>query len=130
MAFEVSSGAAYAVLYSVLGLFTILAIGSAGFFGQNLPVSMSRLWSLSKADDGSPDYFLAARNSAGYGAIALSYFAGGMGAWVVVSNWRSRSIENSENVTGAIFISSAELRWLTLARFLSTVWYHGDGSYA
>lgn len=84
MSFAVSTGAAYAVLYSVLAFFTFLAIGSAGFY-RFLPDSINHLWTLRKADDGTPDYFLSARNSAGYGAIALSYLAGGMGAWILVS---------------------------------------------
>ena len=78
MTFEVSKGAAAAVLYSVLSVFTLLAIASAGWFGN----SIGSFWTLNKATDGA-DYFLAARKSAGTTAIALSFFASGMGAWVV-----------------------------------------------
>lgn len=78
MTFEVSKGAAAAVLYSVLSVFTLLAIASAGWFGD----SIGSFWTLNKATDGA-DYFLAARKSAGTTAIALSFFASGMGAWVV-----------------------------------------------
>ena len=78
MTFEVSKGAAAAVLYSVLAVFTLLAVASAGWFGN----SLSGFWTLNKATDGA-DYFLAARKSAGTTAIALSFFASGMGAWVV-----------------------------------------------
>lgn len=83
MSFDVSTGAAYAVLYSVLAFFTFLAIGSAGFF-TCVPEQINRYWTLKKSgDNGNPDYFLAARNSASYLDIALSFFAGGMGAWVL-----------------------------------------------
>ena len=78
MTFEVSKGAAAAVLYSVLAVFTLLAIASAGWFGN----SIGSFWTLKKNTDGA-DYFLAARKSAGTTAIALSFFASGMGAWVV-----------------------------------------------
>ena len=78
MTYEVSKGAAAAVLYSVLAVFTLLAVASAGWFGN----SLGSFWTLNKATDGA-DYFLAARKSAGTAAIALSFFASGMGAWVV-----------------------------------------------
>lgn len=35
MGYDVSTGAAYAVLYTVLTLFTVLAIISAGYCGKN-----------------------------------------------------------------------------------------------
>jgi len=79
MAFDVSTGAAYAVLYSVLVFFTLLAVGSAGWL-DCLPLHSICL--LNKTGD-TPDYFLSARNSAGTWALALSYFASGMGAWVL-----------------------------------------------
>lgn len=87
MTFEVTKGAAYAVLYSVLVFFTLLAIGSAGYFSF-LPDSVLRCCVLKNSDGDSEkqntaDYFLSARNSAGTWAIALSFFASGMGAWVV-----------------------------------------------
>lgn len=77
MTFDVSKGAAAAVLYSVLGVFSLLAIASAGWCGNG------SVWTLRKATDDGADYFLAARKSAGTTAIALSFFASGMGAWVV-----------------------------------------------
>jgi hypothetical protein len=87
--FDVSKGAAYAVLYSVLGFFTLLALGSAGYFSF-LPDAATNCCTLKghkkRTDDEltgfGTDYFLSARNSAGTWAIALSFFAGGMGAWV------------------------------------------------
>lgn len=82
MTFEVSKGAAAAVLYSVLAFFTLLAIASAGWFGGNNS-AMAGFWTLRKNTDDGADYFLAARKSAGTTAIALSFFASGMGAWVV-----------------------------------------------
>ena len=85
MAYEVSQGAAWAVLVCVLVFFTILALGSTdklsclpnGSFARNLC-----LLNKHGADAQTADYYLAARNSAGVMAIALSYFASGMGAWV------------------------------------------------
>jgi SSS family solute:Na+ symporter len=89
MGFDVSTGAAYAVLYSTLILFTILAMGAAGLF-PFLPDKLTALCMLNQkthaenaAINGAADYFLSARNSAGVWAIALSFFASGMGAWVL-----------------------------------------------
>lgn len=90
MGFEVSIGAAYAVLYSTLACFTILALGSAGLL-PCLPDKITALCMLNhkKSDTDNnneidtADHFLSARNSAGPVAIALSFFASGMGAWVL-----------------------------------------------
>jgi hypothetical protein len=41
--FDVSEGAAYAVLFSVLGVFTILAVLSTGIGASFLPVSIQNL---------------------------------------------------------------------------------------
>lgn len=83
MTYSVSKGAAYAVLYSVLLLFSFLAVGAAGWFSC-LPDSLTRFWTLRRGDGvkQTADYFLAARSSAGPWTIALSFFASGMGAWV------------------------------------------------
>ena len=80
MAFNVSSVAAYAVLYSVLTFFTVLALGAGGW----LPNSVSFLCKLGgpEAKNDPTDHFLSARDSAGSFAIAISFFASGMGAWV------------------------------------------------
>lgn len=87
MAFDVPTGAAYAVLYSILVFFTLLAIGAAGWLPSVLePVS----WccQLGRGDNDktgnflTTDYFLSARNAAGTWSIGLSFFASGMGAWV------------------------------------------------
>jgi SSS family solute:Na+ symporter len=81
--FDVSTGAAYAVLYSILIAFTLMALASASWFDSFLPDAVTKIFVLKHRNDGSPDYFLAARNSAGPSAIALSFFASGMGAWVL-----------------------------------------------
>mmetsp|Transcript_27583 Transcript_27583/g.77277 ORF Transcript_27583/g.77277 Transcript_27583/m.77277 type:complete len:585 (+) Transcript_27583:228-1982(+) len=92
MAFNVSENAAYTVLFVTLVVFTLLAIGSADFMSPYVPQTVASLFCLSQpkvSGDGRSmatsgiDYFLAARNSAGVWAIAVSYFASGMGAWVV-----------------------------------------------
>ena len=86
--FDVSYSAAYAVLYSVLIFFTILAFGSAGLFNRYLPDrAITCCFIKNNAGFGNDekkntDYFLSARNSAGAWALGLSYFASGMGAWV------------------------------------------------
>jgi solute:Na+ symporter, SSS family len=82
MGFDVSTGASYAVLYSVLGVFTLLALGSAAWL-DFLPHFLVRPCLLKSDYDLTHDYFLAARNSAGVWSIALSFFASGMGAWVL-----------------------------------------------
>lgn len=82
MGFDVSTGAAYAVLYTILILFTLMALASAGWFSF-FPEKLMKCCVLNTQNDGSPDYFLAARNSASASTIALSFFASGMGAWVL-----------------------------------------------
>ena len=73
--YDVSTGAAYAVLYSVLALFTVLAIISAGYLGKGRVLRKLGLIMLPKGGEegeeggeagGSTtvDFFLAARNSA------------------------------------------------------------------
>mmetsp|Transcript_8378 Transcript_8378/g.16001 ORF Transcript_8378/g.16001 Transcript_8378/m.16001 type:complete len:621 (-) Transcript_8378:289-2151(-) len=96
--FDISEGAAYAVLYTVLSLFTLLAILAAGYCGHSRLLSkLGCLLRPHSSPDGSAiasgddaekashtaDFFLAARSSASARAIALSFFASGMGAWVV-----------------------------------------------
>lgn len=82
MAFNVSAGEAYTVLYCVLAFFTLLALGAAGLFSC-LPDVMTAFCTLKTAPDTKEaDYFLSARNSAGTWSIAVSFFASGMGAWV------------------------------------------------
>lgn len=95
MGFDVTTGAAYAVLYSVLLFFTLLALGAAGWL-QFLPGWLTRCCTLRGGDGAdsqllATDHFLSARNSAGTWAIALSFFAGGMGAWVSRSNLQAGS---------------------------------------
>ena len=99
MSFEVSEGGAYAVLYTVLGLFTIIAFIASGLLGTSpvweklgcimLPSTgaikgggrggrpmLNRAESVRMTK--TADFFLAARNSAGWLSIALSFFASGM----------------------------------------------------
>ena len=100
MTYEVSEGAAYAVLYTVLFSFTIIAFIASGWFGtspllEKLGCILLPKTSTMGAGKGeiahsesikqlnTADYFLSARNSAGARSIALSFFASGMGAWVV-----------------------------------------------
>eukprot|EP00804_Cyclotella_cryptica_P001965 CCRYP_007409-RC/>CCRYP_007409-RC protein AED:0.11 eAED:0.11 QI:141/0.88/0.9/1/0.77/0.7/10/303/631 len=89
--YDVAVGAAYAVLYTVLSVFTLLAIITAGYCGTSamlhklgcimIPVAESEEEVAKEMQ--SADFFLAARNSASARAIGLSFFATGMGAWVV-----------------------------------------------
>lgn len=82
--FDVTTAAAWVVLVAVCVFFGIIAVGSAGQLGF-LPNQIKGLCLLNKSDEDakSVDYYLSARNSAGAWTIALSYFASGMGAWVV-----------------------------------------------
>jgi len=82
--FDVSSTAAWIVLFGVCIFFTLLAVGSMDKF-VCLPPQIGGLCLLNKRgeDANTVDYFLSARNSAGFFTIALSFFASGMGAWVV-----------------------------------------------
>lgn len=85
MSYNVSEGAAYAVLFSVLVFFTFMAIVSVDYI-RCLPQAVRNCFQLKIHDHDilySADYFLSARNSAGFFAIAMSFFASGMGAWVV-----------------------------------------------
>lgn len=81
---DVSTAAALVILFAVCIFFAFLAIGSMGKFAC-LPPKIQGLCLLNKHGDETitVDYFLSARNSAGVFAITLSYFASGMGAWVV-----------------------------------------------
>jgi SSS family solute:Na+ symporter len=91
MGYDVAVGASYAVLYTVLGSFTLLAILTAGYCGSSslfhklgcimIPVMNTEEEVVKEKH--SADFFLSARNSAGARAIGLSFFASGMGAWVV-----------------------------------------------
>jgi len=85
--FGVSLGTAWTVVSLVCLFFTLLAFGSMDKF-QNIsfvPGWLSDTCLLNKKGDETKttDYFLAARNSANWFSIALSFFASGMGAWVV-----------------------------------------------
>jgi len=82
--FDVSSTAAWIVLFGVCIFFTLLAVGSMDKF-VCLPPQIGGLCLLNKRgeDANTVDYFLSARNSAGFFTIAVSFFASGMGSWVV-----------------------------------------------
>ena len=81
---DVSNAAAWVVLFAVCIFFAILAVGSMEKFGC-LPLRIQGLCLLNKRGEetSTQDYFLSARDSAGFLSIALSFFASGMGAWVV-----------------------------------------------
>lgn len=71
--FDVSEGAAYAVLYTVLSAFTVLAVLAAGYCGSGdllskLGCIMKKASSDGEEDNrsGKVDFFLAARSSAGF----------------------------------------------------------------
>lgn len=75
-------GGAWAVLFTVLIFFTFLACISREF----IPVpKFLRTLLVPKSDSkgSSEDFFLSARSSADATTIALSFFASGMGAWVL-----------------------------------------------
>lgn len=88
MGFDVSTSTAYAILYTVLGLFTLLAVGAAGYV-RCLPQKCMDCCFLKKQQNDNDnktdtvEYLFSARNSAGTLSIALSFFASGMGAWVL-----------------------------------------------
>jgi len=92
MTFNVSSTGAYVILYSVLGVFAILATLSAGYGERLLPLAIKNLIvaknssaTITGSSGGilATDFFLSARDSTGTFGIAMSFFASGMGAWVV-----------------------------------------------
>ena len=86
MGFAVSYGAAYAVLFTILILFTLLAFATTPFFSRLIPESVQALCCLKSKIDDEGDYFLSARNSASAVAVGLSFFASGMGAWVLYAS--------------------------------------------
>jgi len=87
MSFAIPEATSYVILYCVLILFALTAAASADLFGHYLPSFLRKVLVLMPINDEesirSPDFFLSARDSSNYLAIALSYFAGGMGSWVV-----------------------------------------------
>jgi hypothetical protein len=92
MAFNVPTGAAYAVLYSILIFFTLLALGAAGWLPSCVEEPVSWCFRLGRNDQEfknakflTTDHFLSARNAAGTWSIGLSFFASGMGAWVSIN---------------------------------------------
>jgi len=80
--FGPDKGGAWAVLITVLVFFTLLAIISREFIP--IPAFLhSVLVPKSNGKGSSEDFFLSARSSAGTTTIALSFFASGMGAWIL-----------------------------------------------
>eukprot|EP01065_Artemidia_motanka_P015674 TRINITY_DN1940_c1_g2_i1.p1 TRINITY_DN1940_c1_g2~~TRINITY_DN1940_c1_g2_i1.p1 ORF type:complete len:597 (+),score=236.82 TRINITY_DN1940_c1_g2_i1:70-1860(+) len=77
MSGAITKGEQSAVLYSVLTFFLLITIANALIRAGSLGESARRLVSPVS------ESFLAARGSSGSVAIALSLFAGGMGAWIV-----------------------------------------------
>jgi hypothetical protein len=75
MGYDVSNGTAWAVLSSVLIVFTILAIGATDRF-PCVPQALRNLLLLKKhgSEAQTADYFLSARDAAGTWAIALSTY--------------------------------------------------------
>jgi hypothetical protein len=78
MGYEVSTGGAYAVLFSVLGVFTILAIISAGYGASFLSSGLQNLLVAQKQPIGGSDNFkeritVASAGSAG-GVLATDFF--------------------------------------------------------
>ena len=73
MSYDISEGAAYAVLYTVLAGFSLLAILAAGYCGTSPMLHKLGIIMCPTAGSeeevkkvaGSADFFLAARNSAG-----------------------------------------------------------------
>lgn len=114
--FDVSKGATYAILFSVLGIFTLLAIASADYFSSFLPSWLNKQLVLQqdkevggKNSNRKTDFFLSARDSASATEIALSFFASGMGAWVIYGPTELGAIPNISwiGVIGYAFASSA-----------------------
>lgn len=80
--YGVKEGGAWAVLWVILIFFTVLSIISREW----IPVPSFLQTLLVPKSDGkgsSEDFFLSARSSAGPATIALSFFASGMGAWIL-----------------------------------------------
>jgi len=84
--FGINIDVSYAILYIVLIFFTLLAFIASSlipvpeFIGKFLIASDGKI---TVANEDSSDFYLSARNSANARTVALSFFAGGMGAWVV-----------------------------------------------
>ena len=83
MSFEIGEGTAYAVLFAVLSAFTLLAIFTVPQISKFIPESTRAFCCITNGTENGKDYFLSARNSASALAICLSFFASGMGAWVL-----------------------------------------------
>jgi len=75
----ISHGAAFGMIYGVLGGCAIIA-GFAGFFVYK---SVRKSAETDGAKSGGADFWYSARNSQGWFSLGLSFFASSMGAWVL-----------------------------------------------
>lgn len=85
--YGVSLEVSYSILYIVMVGFTVLALAASSYIPVPEAVRSYLVASNGKttvaSGDQSGDFFLSARNSASAKTIGMSFFAGGMGAWVV-----------------------------------------------
>lgn len=72
--FDVSTGAGYAVLYTVLGIFTILAIISAGYFSNLLPSAVNNILVAHKQPSSDVDGDKSEINATSGGLLATDFF--------------------------------------------------------
>lgn len=72
--FDVSTGAAYAVLYTVLSIFTILATISAGYFSNVLPSAVNNVLVAHKEPSGDVDGEKSEINATSGGILATDFF--------------------------------------------------------
>jgi Na+/proline symporter len=77
----------YTILYVVMVGFTVLALTASSYIPvpevlRSYLVASNGKTTVASGDQ-SGDFFLSARNSASAKTVAMSFFAGGMGAWVV-----------------------------------------------
>jgi len=87
--FDMNVGGTYAILYCVMIAFTLVAFIASSFIPVPEAVGNFLVASHGKttvASDAGGDFYMSARNSANARTISMSFFAGGMGAWVVYSN--------------------------------------------
>jgi len=83
MVFQASEVGAYVILYSVLSFFSLLALATTPLISKFIPENIRSIFCITKNVEDGKDYFLSARNSASATSIALSFFASGMGGWVL-----------------------------------------------
>lgn len=84
--FDVDVGGSYAIVYCVTIFFTLVALVASSFIP--VPAALGKYLVASNgettvATEMGSDFYLSARNSADAKTITLSFYAGGMGAWVL-----------------------------------------------